>query len=121
MQDRDALSNHVRKRSPTSYGSGRQGFFVECRSQLLASGPQVAIRTGLVAGTCLLAQAKGFGIITNVAGGFAQGTLAFILPGALALSLKSETLTRPETAAIKALIAFGFFSASVTTYLALAS
>ena len=102
---------------------GRQGSLgnMFASSQLLASGPQVAIRTGLVAGTCLLAQAKGFGIITNVAGGFAQGTLAFILPGALALSLKSETLTRPETAAVKALIAFGFFSASVTTYLALAS
>lgn len=88
----------------------------------LLVGPQRAlIRTVLVGTTMAVAQAKGFSTITNVAGGLAQGTLAFILPGALALELKADALSPAQAAGIKSLIAFGFFSAAVTTYLAILS
>lgn len=82
---------------------------------------QAAIRAGLVATTFGIAQAKGFVIITNVTGGLAQGILAFVVPGALVLQLRKDTLRPTEEAAIKCLIAFGFAAAAITTYLALVS
>ena len=88
---------------------------------LLVGPEQALIRTLLVGTTMVVAQAKGFSTITNVAGGLAQGTLAFILPGALALELKGDTLSGAQAAGIKMLIAFGFFSAAITTYLAVVS
>ncbi len=88
---------------------------------LLVGPEQAIIRSALVGTTMAVAQAKGFSTITNVAGGLAQGTLAFILPGALVLQLKGDTLSPAQTTGIKVLIGFGFFSAFITTYLALVS
>eukprot|EP00802_Teleaulax_amphioxeia_P014039 Tamp_14097.p1 GENE.Tamp_14097~~Tamp_14097.p1 ORF type:complete len:510 (+),score=68.49 Tamp_14097:164-1531(+) len=91
-------------------------------TSLFVGPEQAAIRVGLVASTLVIAQTKGFGIITNVAGGLAQGTLAFIVPGALILKLKeAEIKGTVQEGLIKTLISFGFFSAGITTYLALVS
>jgi hypothetical protein len=111
--DEDASSHADADRADGGSGRGRGGILV---------GPEQAfIRSALVGTTMAVAQAKGFSTITNVAGGLAQGTLAFILPGALVLQLKGATMPRSQTAAIKMLIGFGFVSAFITTYLALVS
>ena len=83
---------------------------------------RAAIRVGLVAATLAIAQTRGFGTITNIAGGLAQGTLAFVVPGALVLKLQEAELKGTlKEGFMKALISFGFFSAGITTYLALVS
>ena len=71
--------------------------------------------------TFAVAQAKGFQTITNVAGGLAQGLTALVLPQAILLHLKSDSLGDRERVFVWALIAFGLFSAGITSYLALAS
>lgn len=52
---------------------------------------RAAITLGAVA-TCFgLSQVGGFGVVANLVGGVAQGTLAFIIPPAIAISLSRRT------------------------------
>ena len=96
--------------------------YITTGNSLFVGYEQASIRVALVASTLVLAQTKGFGTITNIAGGLAQGTLAFIVPGALILKLQeAEIKGTLKEGLIKALISFGFFSAGITTYLALVS
>ena len=47
-----------------------------------------AIITGGAVATCLgLSQLGGFGVVANLVGGVAQGTLAFVLPPAISIAL----------------------------------
>lgn len=58
-----------------------------------AEGPVVAqasIVAGAVGASFALAQIGGFGVVANLVGGVAQGTLAFILPPAIAIALLDE-------------------------------
>ena len=68
---------------------------------------------------CLgLAQIGGFGAVANLVGGVAQGTLAFIMPPAIAVALSrrnGEALVGGETGQI-ALAAFGVAVVSSVTY-----
>ena len=54
----------------------------------------VIARAGIVAGAVgasfALAQIGGFGVVANLVGGVAQGTLAFIMPPAIAIALLDE-------------------------------
>jgi proton-coupled amino acid transporter len=52
-----------------------------------ASVPRAAIVAGAVSACFGLAQIGGFGAVANVVGGVAQGTLAFIVPPAIAVTL----------------------------------
>ena len=85
------------------------------------SPAQAGVRAVLVALTFAVAQAKGFQTITNVAGGLAQGLTALVFPQAILLHLKSDSLGDRERGGLLALIAFGLFSAGITSYLALAT
>ena len=52
---------------------------------------RTAITSGAVA-TCFgLSQVGGFGVVANLVGGVAQGTLAFIIPPAIAIALSRRT------------------------------
>jgi len=55
---------------------------------------RAAITGGAVA-TCFgLSQVGGFGVVANLVGGVAQGTLAFIIPPAIALALSRRSSKR---------------------------
>ena len=80
-------------------------------------------RAGIVAGavgSCYaLAQVGGFGAVANLVGGVAQGTLAFIMPPAVALSLakrSGEKLSGPERSILYCLAAFGTSCVLAVTY-----
>ena len=48
---------------------------------------RTAVTGGAVAACFGLSQVGGFGVVANLVGGVAQGTLAFIIPPAIAISL----------------------------------
>ncbi len=89
----------------------------------------VLARAGIVAGgvgaTFALAQIGGFGVVANLVGGVAQGTLAFIMPPAIALALMEEGKgDEDKTDKIAQYIAVGSFGTAVVgavTYFTLSS
>jgi len=83
---------------------------------VFVGGKRAAVRTGLVAFTFALAHAKGFGLITNIAGGLAQGTLALVVPPWMAVKLGSEKMPVGERAACVALASLGVVVAVLTSY-----
>ncbi|EKX54467.1 hypothetical protein GUITHDRAFT_99946 [Guillardia theta CCMP2712] len=85
----------------------------------VVSGKKALLRTSLVGFTLLVGNLKGFGLITNIAGGLAQGSLAFIIPPALQLQLKPST--RISQLMASALILLGLLSSGLTTYEAIVS
>jgi proton-coupled amino acid transporter len=88
---------------------------------LFVGGTRAAVRAGLVALSFALAHAKGFGLITNIAGGLAQGVLALVVPPWMALKLGSEKMPFGERAACVALASVGVIVAASTTYEAILS
>ena len=85
-------------------------------------------RAGIVAGgvgaTFALAQIGGFGVVANLVGGVAQGTLAFIMPPAIALALMEEGKEEDKTERIAQYIFVGSFGTAVVgavTYFTLSS
>jgi len=82
-----------------------------------------AARTGVAAGGVLvcfsLAQIGGFGTVANLVGGVAQGTLAFIMPPLIAVTLARENGGRavPGGEAAQAVLGlFGVFVVASTSY-----
>ena len=75
---------------------------------------------GCAVGSCYaLAQVGGFGAVANLVGGVAQGTLAFIMPSAVALSLakkSGEELSGREKSILYGLAAFGTSCVAAVTY-----
>mmetsp|Transcript_10698 Transcript_10698/g.26221 ORF Transcript_10698/g.26221 Transcript_10698/m.26221 type:complete len:119 (-) Transcript_10698:61-417(-) len=85
------------------------------KKPLFAKGKQMLIRTVLVFLSFTFAQAKGFGLITNVVGGFAQGSLAFVIPPAIELQLCHDTLTPFAVLKNVVLIGVGVLTAILTS------
>jgi amino acid permease len=80
-------------------------------------------RAGVVGGAVgfcyALAQVGGFGAVANLVGGVAQGTLAFIMPPAIALSLaqkSGEEMKGQEKALSYGVAAFGTTCVAAVTY-----
>ncbi|OEU14686.1 Aa_trans-domain-containing protein [Fragilariopsis cylindrus CCMP1102] len=87
--------------------------------------PAVSVqRLGIVGGAVgfcyALAQVGGFGAVANLVGGVAQGTLAFIVPSAVALSLArkdgGKELTKNEQNVLYGVAAFGVLCVSAVSY-----
>ena len=84
-------------------------------------------RAGIVAGgvgaTFALAQIGGFGVVANLVGGVAQGTLAFIMPPAIALALMEEGKEEDKTDRIAqyAVGSFGTVVVGAVTYFTVSS
>ena len=87
--------------------------------------PAVSVqRVGIVGGAVgfcyALAQVGGFGAVANLVGGVAQGTLAFIMPSAVALSLArkdgGKELTKNEQNVLYGVAAFGVLCVSAVSY-----
>lgn len=86
---------------------------------------RAAITSGAVAACFGLSQVGGFGVVANLVGGVAQGTLAFIVPPAMAISLSrrsrnSEDIDIAEEIFQWAIAAFGAAVVSSVTYFTLA-
>ena len=80
--------------------------------------PRAVIVAGAVCATYGLAQIGGFGAVANLVGGVAQGTLAFIMPPTIAVTLarrNGEELPGGETGQLL-LGAFGVAVVSAVTY-----
>jgi len=78
-----------------------------------------AIVGGAVGFCYLLAQVGGFGVVANLVGGVAQGTLAFIMPSAVALSLakkSNEPLTIQQKSLLYGIAIFGTICVICVTY-----
>ena len=111
------------KELPIVFSSGRQ--IMEnaiIGAEKVELDESATARTLIVAAAitaCLgLAQIGGFGAVANLVGGVAQGTLAFIMPPAIAIALSrrnGEMLEGGETGQI-ALAAFGVAVVSSVTY-----
>lgn len=83
-----------------------------------ASVPRAAIVAGAVSACFGLAQIGGFGAVANLVGGVAQGTLAFIVPPAIAVTLarrNGKELAGGEASQLL-LRAFGVSVVSSVTY-----
>ena len=79
---------------PIVFSSGRQildNAIIGSEDKTEDGGEPVLARAGIVAGAVgasfALAQIGGFGVVANLVGGVAQGTLAFIMPPAIAIAL----------------------------------
>ena len=69
-------------------GEGKQG---EDEGSVSLALSRTAVTSGAVA-TCFgLSQVGGFGVVANLVGGVAQGTLAFIIPPAIAITLSRRS------------------------------
>jgi len=101
-----------------------RGLF-ESRETDSADLQRAAITSGAVAACFGLSQVGGFGVVANLVGGVAQGTLAFIVPPAMAISL-SRRSSDDENIDISSEIpqwfiaAFGAAVVSSVTYFTLA-
>ena len=86
----------------------------------VVSFQQRSIIVGCAVGFCyMLAQIGGFGVVANLVGGVAQGTLAFIMPSAVALSLakkRNEILTVQERSRLYLIAIFGTICVGFVTY-----
>ena len=80
--------------------------------------PRAVLVTGAVSACLGLAQIGGFGAVANLVGGVAQGTLAFILPPAIAVTLarRSGDSSNGDEVVQWALGAFGVMVVSAVTY-----
>ena len=87
---------------------------------------KAAITSGAVAACFGLSQVGGFGVVANLVGGVAQGTLAFIVPPAMAISLSRRKSSDGANIDISGEIpqwliaAFGAAVVSSVTYFTLA-
>ena len=112
---------------PIVFSSGRQileNAIIEVEDRTEDSEEPVLARAGIVAGAVgasfALAQIGGFGVVANLVGGVAQGTLAFIMPPAIAIAILDEE--NDDENAAKAKIAqyavglFGGATVSAVTY-----
>lgn len=116
---------------PIVFSSGRQILENALLSeQLLQSGddtpyapPRVLIVSGAVAATLALAQIGGFGAVANLVGGVAQGTLAFILPPIIAVTLarRRGDSTLSSEAGLLLVGSFGAVVVSCVTYFTIQS
>merc|ERR1712086_913187 len=85
---------------------------------------RIAVTGGAVATCFCLSQVGGFGTVANLVGGVAQGTLAFIIPPAIAITLannsndnNNEEQDDPEILVQQYLVAaFGVLVVSSVTY-----
>mmetsp|Transcript_777 Transcript_777/g.1015 ORF Transcript_777/g.1015 Transcript_777/m.1015 type:complete len:304 (-) Transcript_777:277-1188(-) len=112
---------------PIVFSSGRQilenalvGADEVESSDVEATALQRAGVVGGAVGFCYaLAQLGGFGAVANLVGGVAQGTLAFIMPPAIALSLaekSGEEIKGQEKVLLYGLAAFGTTCVACVTY-----
>ena len=91
---------------------------VENKDTISLALSRAALTTGAV-GTCFgLSQIGGFGVVANLIGGVAQGTLAFIVPPAIGISLSRRNKDAFDSSEIPEwlIASFGAVVVSSVTY-----
>ena len=111
---------------PIVFSSGRQileNAIIGVKDRSEGSEEPVIARAGIVAGAVgasfALAQIGGFGVVANLVGGVAQGTLAFIMPPAIAIALldkENKEDAAKDKIAQYAVGLFGGATVSAVTY-----
>jgi len=121
MQGDDGLQNDASSTASANIARRPPPLARKKRKPVFARGKHILIRSTLVFFSYLFAQAKSFGIITNVVGGLAQGSLALVVPPAMDIQLNYESLSTLGVTYRLCLMVFGITLGAVTTFEALDS
>lgn len=101
---------------PIVFSSGRQILENALIDKEDAAVERTVLVTGAVSACFGLAQIGGFGDVANLVGGVAQGTLAFIMPPAIAITLARQKPGQPNEIGQWLVGAFGVVVVSAVTY-----